>query len=154
MLAIAGGGLGGKSLVIDSSCTMAGLSSQSFWLEESSNYWLDLINATEKPASMHTTRRHTFHHQMIAEHIDLQFDKYWCWKLLGLVLLWLVSEACQTSMSACVAFKWLHIPLANRQLAVIHHTTGWWIWPFSCFVWYVEVKMAPMDAIRLVLVKT
>ena len=24
----------------------------------------------EKPASMHTTARHTFHHQMIAVHID------------------------------------------------------------------------------------
>ena len=41
-----------------------------------------------------------------------------------LLLLWLVSETCQTSTSVRVAFKWLHIPLTSRQLAVIHHTTG------------------------------
>ena len=34
------------------------------------------------------------------------------------------AVACQTSTSARVAFKWLHIPLASRQLAVIHHMTG------------------------------
>ena len=35
-----------------------------------------------------------------------------------------VSEACQTSTSAQVTLKWLHILLASRQPAVIHHTTG------------------------------
>ena len=24
-------------------------------------------------------------------------------------------------------FKWLHLPLISRQLAVIHHTTSWWV---------------------------
>ena len=38
--------------------------------------------------------------------------------------LWLISEACQTSMSARIAFKWLYILLEHRQPAVIHHTTG------------------------------
>ena len=33
------------------------------------------------------------------------------------------SKAYQTSTSARVAFKWLHIPLTTRQPAVIHHTT-------------------------------
>ena len=56
--------------------------------------------------------------------------RYWCWKLPGLLLLWLVCEACQTSTSVRVAFKWLHIPLTSRQLAVIHHTNGWWVWPW------------------------
>ena len=57
--------------------------------------------------------------------------RYWCLKLPGLLLLWLFSEAYQTSTSVRVAFKWLHIiPLASRQLAVIHHTTGWWVWPW------------------------
>ena len=55
--------------------------------------------------------------------------RYRCSKLPGLLLLWLVSQACQTSMSARVAFKWLHIPLTSRQPAVIHHTTGWCVWP-------------------------
>ena len=36
----------------------------------------------------------------------------------GPLLLWLVSEACQTSTSAQVTFKWLHIPLTSKQLAV------------------------------------
>ena len=64
--------------------------------------------------------------------LTIQPGSYWCWKLPGLLLLWLVSEVCQmstASTSVQVAFKWLHIPLASRQLAVIHHTTGWWVWP-------------------------
>ena len=69
---------------------------------------------------MHTTARHTFHHQTIAVPIQPGIDAESC---LG-CLLWFVSEACQTPTSARVAFKWLHIHLANTQLAVIHHTTG------------------------------
>ena len=91
----------------------------------------------EKPASTHTTRRHTFYNQRIAVHIlTNNSGKYWSWKLPGLLLLWLVSQACQTSMSARdrVAFKWLYIPLASRESAVIHHTTGWWVWPWIYLV--------------------
>ena len=33
------------------------------------------------------------------------------------------SDACQTPTSVRVTLKWLHMPLASRQLAVIHHTT-------------------------------
>ena len=29
------------------------------------------------------------------------------------------------SMSARVAFKWLHISLKSSQLTAIHHTNGW-----------------------------
>ena len=47
-----------------------------------------------------------------------------------LLLLWLVCDACQTSTSAHVVFKWLHIPLISRHLAVIHHNTDWWAWPW------------------------
>ena len=45
----------------------------------------------EKPASMHTRRRHTFHHQTIAVHINNQvgIDAEGC----PVALLWLVSEA-------------------------------------------------------------
>ena len=31
--------------------------------------------------------------------------RYWCWKLSTLLLLWFVSKACQTSLSAQVTFK-------------------------------------------------
>ena len=44
---------------------------------------------------------------------------------------------------------------ADSCQAVIHHTTGWLVdHGFSWFVWYVEVKMVPMDAIWLVSKKT
>ena len=33
-------------------------------------------------------------------------------------------------MNARVTFKWLHIPLTSRQTAVIHHMTGWCVWPW------------------------
>ena len=62
----------------------------------------------------------------------------------------LVSESSQIPTSVWVAFRWLHLPLTRRQLAVIHHTTGWWVGHrFSCFVWYVKVKIAPIDTISL-----
>ena len=35
-----------------------------------------------------------------------------------------LSQACLASMSVRVAFKWPHLPLASRQPAAIHHTTG------------------------------
>ena len=35
-----------------------------------------------------------------------------------------LSQACLTSMSAQVAFKWPNLPLASRQLTVNHHMTG------------------------------
>ena len=52
---------------------------------------------------------------------------YWCWKLPKLLLLWVVSEAYQMSTSAWVAFKWLHIPLASRQLDVRNSPHDWLI---------------------------
>ena len=39
-------------------------------------------------------------------------------------------QACLTSTSARVAFKWPHLSLASRQLTVNHHMTGWWVWPW------------------------
>ena len=54
---------------------------------------------------MHTTARHTFHHHIIAVHINLLFRQALMLKIAQAVLLWLVSEACQTSMSAQVVFK-------------------------------------------------
>ena len=36
--------------------------------------------------------------------------RYWCWNLPRLLLLWLVSEACQMFISSWVVFKWLHLP--------------------------------------------
>ena len=84
----------------------------------------------EKPPSMHTTSRHTFHHQMIVYSLTNSSARYWWWKLPRLLLLWLVSEACQASTSARFACKWFHIPLTSRLPAVIHHMTGWWVLPW------------------------
>ena len=39
-------------------------------------------------------------------------------KVARAALLWLVSEACQTSTSTWVTLEWLHILLTSRQLAV------------------------------------
>ena len=51
-------------------------------------------------------------------------------KLPRLLLLWLVSEACQTSMSVQVVLKWLRLPLTSKQPAVIYHMTSWWVVPW------------------------
>ena len=50
--------------------------------------------------------------------------RYWWWNLPRLLLLWLISEAGQTTMSAWVTFKWLYIPLTGWQPTVIHHMTS------------------------------
>ena len=82
-------------------------------------------------------------------------DKYWCWQLPRVLLLLLVFKAWQLSTSAWVVFKWHHLPLTSRQPAVIYHMTGWEFGHgFSYFVWYVEVKMSPMDAIWLFSLRT
>ena len=45
-------------------------------------------------------------------------------------------------------------PPDKQTAGLIHHQlTDEFGHGFSCFVWYVEVNMAPMDAIWLVLVK-
>ena len=82
-------------------------------------------------------RKATFHAHNIMTHFSPLNDSCTHWLIIqavmdaaGLLLVWLVSEACQTSMSAQVAFKWLHIPLTSRQPAVVNHTTGWWVWPW------------------------
>ena len=85
---------------------------------------MQLVIVTEFLPSTHTTARHTFHHQTIAVHANQQFWQVLVLKLPRLLLLWLVSKACQASMSARVVFKWLHLPLTSRQPAVIHQTTG------------------------------
>ena len=79
--------------------------------------------------------------------------KYFYWKLPRLLLLWLVSEVCQTSSRAWMFFKWLHLPLTSRQPAVhdwllsldtdLAALCDMWRWKwnqgmsFSCFhCWY------------------
>ena len=64
-----------------------------------------------------------------------------------------VSKACQTSTSARVFFNWLHLPLTNRQPAVIKPPHDW-LMSFAMDLAalcdsYVVVKMAPMNAIWL-----
>ena len=60
------------------------------------------------------------------------------------------------STSARVAFKWLYVSLVSTQLAVIFTTelADEFGHRFNCSVRYVQVKMIPMDAIWLVIVKT
>ena len=69
-------------------------------------------------------------------------------KFSRLLLLWFVYEACWTFTGAQVVVKWLHLFWISRQPAVSHHKTGWWVVPkYSCFMWYVESKMAPVNII-------
>ena len=70
----------------------------------------------EKPASTHTTVRHTFTIKRWLYTLTNYSARYWWCRL---ILLWLVSEAFQTSTSVWVFFKWLHIPSTSRQPAVI-----------------------------------
>ena len=70
-----------------------------------------------------------------------------------MLLLWLVSEAYQTSTSTQVTFKWLHIPLTSKQPAVRNSPHDWLMslaidLATLCDT-YVEVKIALMDVIWL-----
>ena len=76
---------------------------------------------------MHTTAKHTFHYHTIAT-LASTSGRHQCWKLPRLLLLYLVSESSQTSMSARVIFEWLQLPWTSSQLAINHHATGWWGW--------------------------
>ena len=78
-------------------------------------------------------RKSTFHTHNIKTHFSPSNNSCTHWRTTqtgigGLRLLWFVSEAYQASTSAQVVFKWLHLTLINRQPAVIHYTTGWWVW--------------------------
>ena len=53
--------------------------------------------------------------------------RYICRKLSGMLLLQLVSEACQTSTSAQVSFKQLHIPLTNGEPGGCNSPQDWLI---------------------------
>ena len=85
----------------------------------------------EKSQLPHATARNIFTIKRWLYTLTNDSARCWCWQLLRLFLLWLVSEACQTSTSAYIYafFKWLHLPLTSRQPAVIHHLTGCWVWP-------------------------
>ena len=62
-------------------------------------------------------------------------------------LLWLVSEACQISMSDQVA---LHLPgQPDSWLCITTQLVGEVGHGVNCFVSYVELGMAPTDAIWL-----
>ena len=70
-------------------------------------------------------------------------------RLPRLVSLWLVSEACQTSTSPWMVFKWLYIYPLDEQTVGYISPQDWlmsWANGFSCFMWYVVVKMVAMDA--------
>ena len=56
--------------------------------------------------------------------------RYQYWKLPKLLLLRLVSESRQTSTSAGVVFKWIHLQCTSSQPVINCHTTGWWVLPW------------------------
>ena len=67
-----------------------------------------------------------------------------------MLLLWLVSEASQRSMSAQVAFKWLFT--LDKQTAGCNSPHDWLMslaMDLAALLLYVEVKMASMNAIWL-----
>ena len=69
-----------------------------------------------------------------------------------LLFMWFVRHP---QVLGCMVFKWLHLSWTKRQQAVIHHmTANEMSYALSCFMRYVEVKMAPIDAIWLFLVLT
>ena len=54
-------------------------------------------------------------------------DRYWCWQLATLLLLWLASESCQISKSAQMVYKWLHLPWTSRQPTACNSPHDWLI---------------------------
>ena len=70
---------------------------------------------------MYTTVRHVFHHHMIANY---QFWWVLVLKFAQAAFVVAITEACQTSVSAQVILKWLHLPWTSRLPAVMHHMTG------------------------------
>ena len=62
----------------------------------------------ENSSSTHTTARYTIHYHTLYTLANIS-GRYQCWKLPRLLLLWLVSESCQTSMSAGLIFEWVHL---------------------------------------------
>ena len=61
-----------------------------------------------------------------------------------------ITEACQTSVSARVIFKWLHLPLTSRLPAVIQPHD--WLTNLAMDLavlcdGYVELNIASMDTI-------
>ena len=55
---------------------------------------------------------------------------YYCKMLMSLLLLRLVSEACQMSTSAWVSIECHWFACTGSHIAGNHHTTGWWYRPW------------------------
>ena len=99
---------------------------------------------------MHTAARHTFHHYMMAVHTNYHFRQISVMIVAQAVLQWFVSVSHQMSTSAQVIIEWLHLPWTSSQLAIITtQPAGDFGHGFSCFVCYVEPKLAQPDAIWL-----
>ena len=81
----------------------------------------------QKGTYTRTVSRHTIHHHLLATSMHQQHTCLILLKVERLnILLSLrpLPRACLASMSAWVAFKWPHLPLASRQPTVNHHMTG------------------------------
>ena len=102
-----------------------------------------------------TSLRHTFHPHLLAISVDQWHMFLIQLKVEQSTFSEALSQACLTSTSAQLAFEWPNLPLASRHPTVNHRKAGWWAFHgFSCFVWHPQVKMAPMEVIRLFLEKT
>ena len=113
--------------------------------------WLDL---TKAGFHAHNIKAH-FHHHMIvvATHaLANNSGRYWCWKLPRVILLRLLTEACQTLIHAvlgCSLNGSIFSGQADGQLEITTWLVDEICHGLDCFVWYVEQKMASVDAIWL-----
>ena len=112
----------------------------------------------EKGSYTRTASRHTFHCHLLTTSMHQQHMCLILLKVEQSAFTRPFSQAYLASTSARVAFKYPHLPLTSRQPTVNHHTVTRLVdefdHGFSCFMWHVEVKMAPMEVIFLFLVKT
>ena len=86
---------------------------------------------------MHTTARHSYFspsHDSCTH--QLASDMHQCLKLPRLLLLWLVPETCQTSMSAWLVFEWLHLHWISRQPAIYRIALNFQGRKLSWFLWF------------------
>ena len=104
---------------------------------------------------MHSFKTH-FHCHLLATSMHY-LQQHMCIILLRLNNLLSLSHSSQASLastSAWIAFKWPIFPWkADIRLWITTRLADEFGHLFSCFVWHVEVKMAPMEIIWLFLVK-
>ena len=79
----------------------------------------------QKPASTNTTTRHfSPSHSSCTQYLTNSSGRYWYWRVLRLLLLWLISEASQMLLINGVVIYVMDMSSLDKQTAtVIYHTT-------------------------------